>query len=128
MRKMFTRSLALTLVFAAALPHSLAADDSRYDHDNALAARQSAAILPLAQVLPPVEAAQQGRVIGVELDDEDGLLIYELRLIRDDGTLTEVTVNAATGAVIEVEDADDDDDDDADAPRKGRQPGGGGRP
>lgn len=107
-----TRSLPLLpVVFGLLLiPLSGAAhDDDLTDHDHALAARQAAAIRPLAELLGPVEAAHRGRVIGVELDDEDGRLVYELRLIRADGTLSEITLDAATGQLLEVEEAEDDD-------------------
>jgi uncharacterized membrane protein YkoI len=43
-----------------------------------------------------------GQVIKVELDDENGLLIYEID-IRTQSGVYEVHVNAATGEVLKVE-------------------------
>ena len=39
-------------------------------------------ILPLAEILERLAAVQPGRVIEVELEVEDGVLIYEIELIE----------------------------------------------
>lgn len=43
-----------------------------------------------------------GQVIKVELDDDDGLLVYEID-IRTQSGVYEVHVNAATGQIIKIE-------------------------
>jgi len=65
-------------------------------------------ILPLAQILAAVEAQFDSRMIELEFEREDGRYYYEFELIGRDGAIREVTVDAATGQVVEVELEDDD--------------------
>ena len=53
-----------------------------------------------------------GEVQEIELEKEDGMLVYEVEIINADGEEYEVEIAADTGAVIEVEAEDDEDDDD----------------
>ncbi|MCE6949693.1 PepSY domain-containing protein [Cereibacter sphaeroides] len=59
-------------------------------------------ILPLADILQRVAAVQEGRVIEVELEIENGLRIYEVELITPDGRLLETDLNAATGEILSL--------------------------
>jgi len=47
-----------------------------------------------------------GQVIKVELDDEDGLLVYEVD-VRTPAGVYEVHINAATGQILKIEREDD---------------------
>jgi uncharacterized membrane protein YkoI len=47
-----------------------------------------------------------GKVIEVELEVEDGVLVYDLKILAKDGRLVEVEVDAATSKVLKVEDDD----------------------
>ena len=56
----------------------------------------------------------RGRVEGVrqamteaELDREEGLLVYEIEILTDDGTEMEIEIAADTGAILAVEEDDD---------------------
>lgn len=84
------------------------------DHERAEAAVARGAILPLADVLQSLARQHPGEVIEVELDEEDGVLVYDLDMVTPDGRLIEVEVDAVTGIVLEVENDDDDGDDDDD--------------
>ena len=54
-----------------------------------------------------------GAVEEVELEREDGILVYEVEIETADGGETEVEINANSGEIIEVSvDNDDDDHDD----------------
>lgn len=55
-----------------------------------------------------------GTVEEIEREDEDGVATIEVDVRASDGTLHEVTLDAANGAVIAVEQDDDDDADEAD--------------
>ena len=59
-------------------------------------------ILPLAEILRRVAAVQEGRVIEVELEIEEGIRIYEVELITPDGRLLETDLNASTGEIISL--------------------------
>ncbi|MFK2825770.1 PepSY domain-containing protein [Bacillus sp. B190/17] len=52
-----------------------------------------------------------GTVKEAELDDEDGTVIYEIKVQGKDGSEQEVKVDAQTGKVINVEKEEEDDDD-----------------
>jgi uncharacterized membrane protein YkoI len=65
-------------------------------------------ILPLAEVLKKLDDVQPGRVVEVELEISDGLRVYEVELVTDDGRLIEVDIDVATGTIVEMEEDDDD--------------------
>ena len=81
----------------------------------------SATALPEEQIIAIALAEVPGEVTEVELENEDGILAYEVELIAADGSEMEVMINAETGEIIEIEaedddcDKDDDEDDDDDA-------------
>lgn len=77
------------------------------DADNARAALARGEILPLADILSRVEAQFDSRMIEVEFDAEDGRYFYEFELISRDGVIRDVTVDGATGEVLEIEIEDD---------------------
>jgi uncharacterized membrane protein YkoI len=95
----------LFLLLAAALVlttgGALAGDD---DHLLAKRALEEGRILPLSDILAKVKAEIPGKEIEVELEAEDGILIYELKMLRPDGRVQEVEVDAATGKILKVED------------------------
>ncbi|MBD7985721.1 PepSY domain-containing protein [Sporosarcina sp. Sa2YVA2] len=49
-----------------------------------------------------------GTIDEVELEDEDGTIVYEFEIVSEDGTEQEVKVDANTGKIVKVE-ADDED-------------------
>ena len=50
-----------------------------------------------------------GTVTEVELDDENGLVVYDVEINAEDGTQQSVEVDAKTGKIVNVELEDDDD-------------------
>ena len=75
-------------------------DDDDGDHERARRAVEQGRALPLRVVLEQVERQFQGRAVEVELEREDGRLIYEIRLLQDSGQVVKLEVDAATGAVL----------------------------
>lgn len=73
------------------------------DADNARAALARGEILPLADILAKVETQFDSRMIEVEFDAEAGRYFYEFELISRDGVIREVTVDGATGEVLEIQ-------------------------
>ena len=53
-----------------------------------------------------------GDVEEVELEKDDGVMIYEIEILGADGQEFEVEIAAADGTIIEIEVEDDHDDDD----------------
>ena len=79
------------------------ADDD--DHDFAKSALEQGRVLPLADIIAKVSRQVPGKVIEVELEDEDGSLVYDL-ILSPQGRLQEIEVNAATGKILKIEDDD----------------------
>ena len=50
-----------------------------------------------------------GDVQEIELEKEDGALVYEIEILGDSGQEFEIEISADTGTVIEIEAEDDDD-------------------
>ncbi|MFE3838513.1 PepSY domain-containing protein [Pseudogemmobacter sonorensis] len=83
--------------------------DDGLDAGTARAAMLRGEILPLDQILAIVRSTFPGEIIEVELELEDGVLVYEFDILGPDGRLFEVEVAAATGTVLKVEEGDGDD-------------------
>lgn len=49
-----------------------------------------------------------GQVIHVNMDMEDGVLVYEVFILTAQNKMYEVEVNAKTGAIIKIEEENDD--------------------
>lgn len=50
-----------------------------------------------------------GQVVHVDLDMEDGLLVYEVFIMTPENRMYEVEINARTGRIVKVEQERDDD-------------------
>ena len=79
------------------------ADDD--DHDFAKRALEQGRALPLSDIIAKISPQVPGKVIEVELEDEDGSLVYDL-ILSPQGRLQEIEVNAATGKILKIEDDD----------------------
>lgn len=102
--KHYRWSALLAVALVANGPGGVFADDD--DHLIARRALEEGRVLPLTDLLPKVKAAVPGKVIEVELELEDGILVYEFKLVTPDGRLVEVEVDAATGEILKTEDDD----------------------
>ncbi|WP_246711479.1 PepSY domain-containing protein [Rhizobium leguminosarum] len=60
-------------------------------------------ILPLAVLKAKVLAKLPGELIDVSVDRHDDRIIYEFRILRGSGQVTEVEVDAASGRIVEIE-------------------------
>ncbi|MCF7984596.1 MAG: PepSY domain-containing protein [Thiohalocapsa sp.] len=88
---------ALTLSLALLVPALPAVAD---DHDLAREALQRGEVRPIAEILSSVDAQVNGDIIEVELEREDGRLVYELKVIESDGRVSEILVDAASAEVL----------------------------
>ena len=79
-------------------------EDDDHDHDRARRALSRGEILPMAQLLERLHARIPGEVVEVELEREDGVWVYEFKLIDGQGRLLRVYVDAQTGKIVPVED------------------------
>lgn len=60
-------------------------------------------IRPLSVLKAQVLKKLPGELIDIRVDREVGRIVYEFRILRDSGRVTEVEVEAASGRIIEVE-------------------------
>lgn len=74
------------------------------DHDEAREALEDGQALPLSRILPLALRAVPGEVLEVELEREHGRLVYEIEILARTGRVRKVTLDARTGAVLDVED------------------------
>lgn len=88
--------IAFALLLSLAAP--VLADD---DQDRAREALARGEILPLSRILAVVEREVGGRVIDIDFDRHDGRYVYELEAVSRDGRLVELSVDAATGTVLD---------------------------
>tara|TARA_R110000772_G_scaffold267976_3_gene393738 strand:- start:7021 stop:7323 length:303 start_codon:yes stop_codon:yes gene_type:complete len=86
--------LALLLSCAPA-----AADE---DHDRARRALEEGRILPLTDILSRAEAAYPGHLIEAELEEKDGVLVYEIKILTFGGRVMKLYYDAGTGALLKA--------------------------
>ena len=76
-----TKTVKMLLVAAGLVLATMSAtraDDD--DHDFAKRALEQGRALPLADIIAKISPQVPGKVIEVELDDEDGTLVYDLKV------------------------------------------------
>lgn len=114
------RAAALAAVVLAALGGAAgSAAHSQGDHEQARRALEQGQVLPLRSVLEKVEREHQGQVLKIEFEREDDRFVYKIRLLRKDGQLLGLLVDAVDGRVLGVKRRDGTKEDDA-HPGRGR--------
>ena len=78
-------------------------DGCRRSQDCALGAFKSGEIRPLSEVLSVARAQVPGEVVKVELEREDGIWVYEIKVLTPSGRRREVEINAHTLAIIKID-------------------------
>jgi uncharacterized membrane protein YkoI len=91
------------LLAAVASAPAFADDD---DHELARKLLTEGRILPLAKVVDGVMADVPGEMLEVEFEVEDGVYVYEIKILRPNGRVQEVEADAATGKILKIEDDD----------------------
>lgn len=85
-----------------ALPNAVA-DDDLPSHDDLSRLVKEGRIRPLSALKAEVLAKLPGELIDVRGERDKGRIVYEFRILRDSGRVTEVEVEAASGKIVEVE-------------------------
>jgi hypothetical protein len=93
----FLSKLAFVLAMVLASPLALADNEQ----DRARAAVQAGKVLPLKTVLERLEREHPGQVLEVELEQDDGRWIYEIKLLQSGGRLVKLELDAVSGAVLQ---------------------------
>ncbi len=74
------------------------------DQDRALQALRDGRVRPLAEILGVVAKRLPGEVVGVEVEQRDSVLYYEIKVMTGAGRILEIRVEAASGRILEVDD------------------------
>jgi uncharacterized membrane protein YkoI len=77
--------------------------DDRPSRDDLSQLVQEGRIRPLAVLKARVLEKLPGELIEITVDRDEGRIIYEFRILRDSGRVTEVEVDAASGRIVEIE-------------------------
>ncbi len=94
------RLISLTLAIALALTGTQGYAD---DQDRALQLREAGEILSLEKILSINEKQIEGHILEVELERENGTLIYELEILDSKGRVWELKIDATNGQIIKRE-------------------------
>jgi uncharacterized membrane protein YkoI len=76
------------------------------DHERARDANRRGEFVALEKILADAQARQPGRLLDVELDDDE----YEIEILRADGVVVEIEYDARSGRLLEIEIEDEDGD------------------
>lgn len=90
----------------------LAATGARADDDDHELARrlvERGEIQALPTIVEQIAVTVPGKVLEVEFESDEGVFKYELKILRPDGKVQEVEVDARDGQVLKIEDDEDDD-------------------
>lgn len=74
--------------------------DSRLRQNEVRQLRESGKILPMEEILNRVRNIQPGQVVEIELDQEKGAYVYEVKLIDDKDTIHKLEIDAGSGEVL----------------------------
>lgn len=97
------KHIALSSLLAGALVAmpAIGRDD---DHDRAREALKAGQVMPLRAVLERLEREYPGQVLDIEIEEEHGRLIYEVKLLQNDGRLIKLELDAKTATVLSRKD------------------------
>ncbi|MDX3906613.1 MAG: PepSY domain-containing protein [Pigmentiphaga sp.] len=94
-------ALAMALA-AAAAPAAAGDDDCDNDQDCARAALMQGEIRPLPEVLRVVRDKVPGDIIEIELDREDGMWIYEVKVLPSSGRRKKLEIDARNLHILKI--------------------------
>jgi uncharacterized membrane protein YkoI len=94
------RLTAITVAAGLLLVTGGAFAGDRLDHDEIKQLRETGQILPMGDVMTSAQTVQPGQLVEAELEREDGVYLYEIKILSADGTVHKLYLDAATGEVI----------------------------
>jgi uncharacterized membrane protein YkoI len=97
MKRLLAALSLLVTVAVAGAALEVRADD---DHERARRALEAGEIVPLADILAGVQRDFMGDVLEVELEDEHGRWLYEIKLLAPDGGLIKLQYDARTKELL----------------------------
>lgn len=98
--------LFLALALGTTNSFTIKADDEDDLSGQTLQWLKEGKVLPLESLLERYDKRINGRLLDVEVEREGEIIIYELKIIRDESVIYEIKINAKTGEWLteEIED------------------------
>lgn len=104
MSRLLPRAALCTVLMLVLTGISSARD---FDQDEALRLRRDGIILPLDQLMRPAYERYPGAtLLEAELEEEDGVLVYEVELLTPQGSVRELELDARDGRILKDEEDD----------------------
>lgn len=97
-----TTVISLALVFAMVTPPFVHADDDRRIRQ----LLRNGEILSLEKIFDAARIIKPGRILDVELEEDDGRIVYEIELLDARGRVWEMEFDARTGSLLDLEEDD----------------------
>lgn len=99
-------SCLVMLMAAAGLLATPVRADKSLSHEEARRLVQEGKIRPLEEIIAILREKIPGQLLETELEYEDGVLVYDFKILRPGGKVQEVEVHPSTGRILKVEDDD----------------------
>lgn len=89
------RKSGLAMVVVICTTAMAVADDA----DRVRQLRSTESIMPLATIVKMVEARYPGKLLDVELEEENGKVVYEIEFLGDDHQVHQLEIDARSGII-----------------------------
>jgi len=98
--------LSLALVVGTINSPLLSADHYHEQSDQVIQWLEAGKVLPFEALIKRHSKQLEGRLLDLEIEEEDGRIIYELELLRADSIVYEIKIDAQSGEWLteEIED------------------------
>lgn len=106
---MLKMSIALALLvgaLGAALLPTGASYGGESDHEQARHALEAGEILSLRTVMDQVERDYPGQIVKIEFERDDGVWLYEIKVLQSGGRLVKMKIDARDGTVLKIKGPD----------------------
>lgn len=97
-----------SLVLVSALLLAARPSHAGGDLDRLRDAVKRGEVMPLSALQEEVRRTFPGEIIRVELDEHHGRFKYEFKVLKDNGRLVEIEMDASDGRVLDIDEDDDD--------------------
>ncbi len=94
--------LLFPALVAGTISYNVAASDDLDQSEIRELVRQGE-IMPLETILAQFPPKEFGKLLDLEVEREDGVVVYEFEFLRADGRIVEIEVDARNGKVLEQE-------------------------
>ena len=101
--KLYIKTVLLVMIAVLSSITIASADD---DYIEARELLQSGKILSLETILKRVRQDYPGKVLEVELEKENGKIVYEIEILSDKGIVKEIYVDAESGNILSAKEDD----------------------